>query len=233
MCLNIDVQHNYSTGWRGYMEQNDKAEIIGRYTERFESLGGVVEALGSGSNEHQSLRYKVLAEIGDLGGQRVLDVGCGFGGFIDYCRHYGQPMKYTGIDIVPAFIAEAKRRHPQGEFVEMDILQSRDDLEFDYVVSSQAFNNRYRNADNLDVMKNVIARCFAIAKKGVAIDMMSIYVDFREDHLYYFDPAEVFAYCKTLTKRVTLRHDYPLFEFTVYLFPDFTGWRTEDDESIE
>jgi len=26
---------------------------------------------------------------------------------------------------------------------------------------------------------------------------------------------------------VQLRHDYPLFEFCVYLLPDFTGWRTK------
>jgi ubiquinone/menaquinone biosynthesis C-methylase UbiE len=214
------------------MELNDKEEIIGRYTDRFERLGGVVEALGSGSEEHQTIRYKVLSEIGDLGGQRVLDVGCGFGGFIDYCRHYGQPMNYTGIDIVPAFISEAKSRHPDEKFVEMDIMELPDSTEFDYVVSSQAFNNKYGTSDNWEVMKKVLAKCFKVAKKGVAIDMMSSYVDFREDHLYYFDPAIVFAYCKTLTKRVMLRHDYPLFEFCVYLFPDFPGWRHDPGKHV-
>ena len=209
------------------MEQKDKLEIIKRYTERFNKLGGVVEALGSGSKEHQAIRYKVLSEIANLDGQSVLDVGCGFGGFIDYCRHYGQPVTYTGIDFVPAFLEEAKKRHPEEEFFEMDILDSPDDMEFDYVVSSQAFNNKLSESDNLDVVKKVLAKCFSIAKKGIAFDMMSSFVDFREDHLYYFDPAEIFSFCKTLTKRVTLRHDYPLFEFCVYLFPDFTGWRKE------
>jgi ubiquinone/menaquinone biosynthesis C-methylase UbiE len=210
------------------MELNEKKEIIKRYTDRFDRLGGVVEALGSGSDEHQAIRYKVLSEIADLGGQRVLDVGCGFGGFVDYCRHYGQPVTYTGIDIVPAFLEEASKRHPEEEFLEMDILDAPDDLEYDYVVSSQAFNNRFGESDNLNVIKKVISKCFRIAKKGVAFDMMSSHVDFREDHLYYFDPAEVFSFCKTLTKRVSLRHDYPLFEFCVYLYPDFTGWRKEN-----
>ncbi len=212
------------------MELNEKQEIIKRYSDRFDRLGSVVEALGSGSDEHQAIRYKVLSEIADLGGQRVLDVGCGFGGFVDYCRHYGQPVTYTGIDIVPAFLKEAKKRHPGEEFLELDILDAPDDLEYDYVVSSQAFNNRFGESDNLKVIKKVIAKCFRIAKKGVAFDMMSSHVDFTEDHLYYFDPAEVFSFCKTLTKRVSLRHDYPLFEFCVYLYPDFTGWRTENSE---
>ncbi len=50
------------------MKQRDKAEIIARYTERFHRFGGTVEALGSGTDEHQAIRYRVLSEIGDLGG---------------------------------------------------------------------------------------------------------------------------------------------------------------------
>ncbi len=208
------------------MDKRDKAEILRRYTERFKEMGASVEALGSGSNEHQTIRYRVLSEVGDLGGQTVLDVGCGFGGFYDYCRHFGQPMTYTGIDIVPALLHEATRLHPGATFMELDILDAPDDLEFDYVVSSQGFNNRFTYSDNWEVVKQALAKCFKIARCGVAFDMMSSYVDFREDHLYYFDPCEVFAFCKTLTKRVMLRHDYPLFEFCVYLFPDFKGWRS-------
>jgi len=209
------------------MDPRDKAAIIERYTERYRRLGAVAAALGSGSDEHQAIRYRVLSEIGDLGGRRVLDVGCGFGGFYDYCRHMGQPLTYTGIDIVPALLEGAARRHPGADFIELDILDAPDDMEMDYVVSSQGFNNRLQYSDNWDVVREVLARCFRIAKEGVAFDMMSAHVDFREDHLYYFDPAKVFEFCKTLTKRVTLRHDYPLFEFCVYLYPDFTGWRSE------
>ncbi len=209
------------------MDSRDKIDIIKRYSDRFERYGGLVETLGSGSDEHQAIRYRVISEVADLGGQRVLDVGCGFGGFFDYARHYGQPMTYTGIDIVPALLKEGKRRHPSEEFLEMDILNSPDDLEYDYVISSQAFNNRFTYSDNWEVVKEVLAKCYKIAGKGVAFDMMSSYVDFREDHLYYFDPSLVFEFCKTLTKRVTIRHDYPLFEFCIYLYPDFTGWRSE------
>ena len=76
-------------------------------------------------------------------------------------------------------------------------------------------------------MQAVIEKCFRIARKGVAIDMMSSYVDFQEDHLYYFDPVKVFEFAKKLTRRITIRHDYPLFEFCVYIYPDFESWREE------
>ena len=212
------------------MDQREKAEIIRRYTERYERLGRTTEALGSGTDEHQTIRYRVLSEVADLGGQNVLDVGCGFGGFLDYCRHYDQPLTYTGIDIVPALLDEARNKHPRAKFHEMDILEAPDDVKFDYVVSSQAFNNRFKYSDNWAVMQEVIAKCYRLARKGVAIDMMSTYVDFREKHLYYFDPGKVLEFAKKLTKRVTIRHDYPLFEFCVYLYSDFKGWREEGKE---
>ena len=209
------------------MDPRDKTIIIERYTERHHRMGGTVGALGSGTTEHQTIRYKVLSGIGDMGGRRVLDVGCGFGGFYDYNRHMNEPMIYTGIDIVPSLLQEAASRHPEAHFMEMDILDLPDDMETDYVVSSQAFNNKLMFSDNWDLLKEVLAKCFRIARQGVAIDMISSHVDFREDRLYYYDPCEVFGFCKTLTKRVQLRHDYPLFEFCVYLYPDFKSWRNE------
>jgi SAM-dependent methyltransferase len=207
------------------MDPRDKQAIIERYTSRHKHLGPTVEALGSGTNEHQVIRYKVLSGIGNMGGSRVLDVGCGYGGFYDYNRHMDEPMIYTGIDLVPALLEEAARRHPEGEFKVMDIVDVPDTWEMDYVVSSQAFNNKLTFSDNWEVMKEVLAKCYKIARKGVAIDMISSYVDFREEHLYYFEPCKVFEFCKTLTKRVQLRHDYQLFEFCVYMYPDFAGWR--------
>jgi SAM-dependent methyltransferase len=207
------------------MDPRDKQAIIDRYTSRHKRLGPTVEALGSGTNEHQVIRYKVLSGVGNMGGSRVLDVGCGYGGFYDYNRHMDEPMIYTGIDLVPALLEEAARRHPEGEFKVMDIVDVPDTWEMDYVVSSQAFNNKLTFSDNWEVMKEVLAKCYKIASKGVAIDMISSYVDFREEHLYYFEPCKVFEFCKTLTKRVQLRHDYQLFEFCVYMYPDFAGWR--------
>jgi SAM-dependent methyltransferase len=207
------------------MDPRDKQAIIDRYTLRHKRLGPTVEALGSGTNEHQVVRYKVLSSIGNMGGARVLDVGCGYGGFYDYNRHMDEPMTYTGIDIVPSLVEEAARRHPECDFKVMDILEAPDDWEMDYVVSSQAFNNKLTFSDNWEVMKDVLVKCFKIARMGVAIDMISSYVDFREEHLYYFEPCKVFEFCKTLTKRVQLRHDYQLFEFCIYMYPDFSGWR--------
>jgi hypothetical protein len=70
---------------------------------------------------------------------------------------------------------------------------------------------------------------YSMANQGVAVDMLTRWVDFRgnDQEAFYYDPADVLSIGKTITKRVALRHDYPLFEFCVYLYPDFVGWSVE------
>jgi len=89
---------------------------------------------------------------------------------------------------------------------------------------SKVFNNKLLNDNNEEVIHDVIKKSYEICNRGVAIDMLSKYVDFMSDELYYYSPEEIFKFCKTLTKRVTLRHDYPLYEFMIYLYKDFKGW---------
>ena len=74
-------------------------------------------------------------------------------------------------------------------------------------------------------MEDIIKKSYELCNKAVAIDMLTSYVDFKEEHLHYYEPEEIFSFCKTITKRVTLRHDYPLFEFMICLYKDFSGWK--------
>jgi 2-polyprenyl-3-methyl-5-hydroxy-6-metoxy-1,4-benzoquinol methylase len=199
------------------MNDYDKQVIITRYTERFKNYGIDIKTLASGNKDRQIIRFKVLAEVGNLEGCSILDVGCGFGDFYDYLKGQKLKVEYTGIDICPPFIDVCKERFPEAHFEIKDIQKDSFKQKFDYVVSSQTFNNKLKIESNEEVIRDVIRRCYEICNIAVAIDMLTSYVDFKEGHLYYYSPEEIFKFCKTLTKRVTLRHDYPLFEFTVYI----------------
>ena len=51
---------------------------------------------------------------------------------------------------------------------------------------------------------------------GFSFNLLTSYVDWEEDHLYYGDPGVFFEYCKRKHSRfVTLLHDYPLYEWTI------------------
>ncbi|SKN83347.1 Probable methyltransferase [Mycobacteroides abscessus subsp. massiliense] len=66
--------------------------------------------------------YHSTATQADLGGQRVLEVGCGHGGGASYLMRALQPASYTGLDLNPDGISFCRRRHdlPGLEFVQGD-----------------------------------------------------------------------------------------------------------------
>lgn len=207
------------------MNEEDKKMIVERYQARLKTYGKSIKTLASGDRRKQKIRFDVLFELGDMNHSSILDVGCGFGDFCAYLKKRGvKGFEYTGYDIVPEFIELASRMYPDANFKVRDIQKDPPKRKFDYIISSQTFNNKLVNEDNEDVIKEIISICYNLCRVGTAIDMLTDYVDFKEDHLYYYNPEKIFRFCKSLTKRVTLRHDYPLYEFTVYLYKNFEGW---------
>jgi SAM-dependent methyltransferase len=206
------------------MNVADKNVIVNRYRERLEAHGAGPQALATGNAERRAIRFGVLADLGDLKGCTILDIGCGLADFYAYLREQGVNVHYTGYDITPEFVAESARRYPEATFEVRDVQTDGIPREFDYVVSSQTFNNRLAHDDNRLVMQEVLRLAYRAALRGVAFDMITDHVDFREDRLFYYSPEEMFRFAKSLTKRVQLRHDYPLYEFALYLYPDFSGW---------
>jgi SAM-dependent methyltransferase len=52
--------------------------------------------------------------------ERVLDVGCGAGGFAQIWRAYNPAIDYTGVDASAALIDAARRLHPDATFAQAD-----------------------------------------------------------------------------------------------------------------
>ena len=206
------------------MNDKDKKIINERYDLRVKNFGENITGLGSGTEERRNSRFEVLGSIGDLHNKSILDLGCGFADFYNWLKSKNISVNYTGIDINPKLLEVASKLHPDGTFINKDIQKDGVGNLYDYIVCSQTFNNKLSNEDNFKLIKNVIELCFHSCKEGMAIDMLSSYVDFKENHLYYYVPEKVFSFCKKLTKRINLRHDYPCYEFCIYLYKDFEGW---------
>lgn len=207
------------------MNETDKKKIIDRYNQRINQIGATFEALASGTEERRNTRFNVLKQVGIETGDSVLDLGCGFGDFYDYLLKRGINTNYTGIDINPLLIEHASKKYPNSNFKVLDI-QKEDPGSFDYVVSTSCFNLKLTGFSNYEFIEDIFNKCYKFAKKGVAIDFMTSYVDFKgnANEAFYYEPEKLFKIAKSITKRVSLRHDYPLFEFCIYLYPDFQGW---------
>jgi ubiquinone/menaquinone biosynthesis C-methylase UbiE len=208
------------------MDKIDKEEIIQRYNSRLKEYGDDIRTLASGTEERRRIRYKVLSEIGLLPRCSLLDIGCGFGDFYNYLSEQCIQMQYVGYDINPSLIEIAQTKYPIAQFEVKDI-QTDPFPKFDYIVSTSSFNLRLNVQDNYQFIEEIMRLCYDHAKRGVAVDFLSSYVDFESPEAFHYKPETVFSIAKKITKRVCLRHDYPLYEFCIYLYPDFQGWRIE------
>lgn len=201
------------------------------YEERLEKFGVDVRTVGWRSKHQQHARFKALCEIGDLNDKTLLDVGCGFGDLYDYLKNKGIKLKkYVGLDLSKKLIRQAKKLHAKevvAEFRVMDVADE-DAGVFDYVVASGIFNQKIE--DNWGHAKLMMTKMFEASRLGLAVNMVTDYVDYKDENLFYFNPEKVFSMCKKLTKRVCLRHEYMPFEFTIYLYKD---QRKNDDNVFQ
>ena len=111
-----------------------------------------------------------------------------------------------------------EQRYPEAQFELRDVSTDGIAHEADFVTMCQVFNNRYEHVLNVDIVKKAIAMAFDAARVAVSIDMLSSHVNYQEPNLNYFSPEEMFAFAKTLTRFVTLRHDYLPFHFTLFVY---------------
>lgn len=207
------------------MDINDKTLIQERYKERLKQYGPGIKALASGTEERRAVRFDILTEIGIKDGDSVLDVGCGLADFYAHLSNKGINVRYTGVDIVPELVEAARVAHPNLDLQVRDLQEEPfPESSFDYIVCSQVFNLHLGDEKSDTLVRDMLRIMYRTARCGVAVDLLTSYVDFKQDQLHYYRPEEIFSYAKQLTRRVTLRHDYPLFEFCVYLYPSFDGW---------
>ena len=178
-----------------------------------------------GSAASQFLRFKVLCDIApNILTSRILDVGCGLGHLVDYLITQNFQGTYKGLDLVGEMVLNAQKRHPSYHFEVNDIdsiplLKSPlppfckgGEVMYDYVLASGIF----AFSDWAHTTK-MIEALFQRAKKGVAFNCLSTLEAERDPYLSYYDPMQVFDFCKTITPEVTMRADYLPNDFTVYL----------------
>jgi SAM-dependent methyltransferase len=178
--------------------------------------GASARGVGWPDTEGQTLRFERLARVldGAPGPVVVADLGCGYGALFGFLG--ARIAGYRGYDVSPAMVAEARRRvrDPRAAFSVGDAV----DEEVDYGFASGTFNVRL-GADVAewdgyvrDALRGLWARC----GRGMAFNLMTTRVDWRSDDLFYADPAEYLTFCQDeLSTRVTLQHDYGLYEWTM------------------
>lgn len=193
------------------------------YSQRVTDYGSTPSAVGWSDLETQRLRFIQLQKIIEVNEHAfsLSDLGCGYGAFVQTLpENLQQRMSaYKGYDISEKMIEVAKenfKSDPKYTF----FLSSNIQEKTDYVIASGIFNHHF-GADAKDWWAHIIktiSHMHEQAKKGIAFNIMSAYVDYQEDYIYYCDPMDMLRVClDSFGRNVRLYHDYNLFEFTILI----------------
>lgn len=162
-------------------------------------------------------RYEELTKIGDLNGASILDIGCGIGGFYDYCINDKGfcNIKYKGIDIVDGMIELAKAKYPSAEFEVCNILDTKQNEMYDYVILCGVFNV----SSDIQYMNEILSEAFHYCKKGLAFNFISSYANFYEEEISYHSPQDVFLFCvENLSRKIKMNHHYEKCDVSVFVY---------------
>ena len=193
----------------------DLDAVKNNYRELLE-LHGSGPAVGQWSEEGQRFRFQKLTEIADLGGSRILEIGCGIGDFYPFIVERFGSVAYTGVDIVPELIEQASKNHATASFKCADILKEELSDRFDYVFISGVFNNAFSGVNNF--LFDMISAAYGYCNKGLAFNFTSSYVNHTDPEMAYHDPVDVFRHClEKLSRKVTVHHHYERCDVAVYV----------------
>lgn len=196
-------------------------KLVQHYRQLFIEYGDTPQGVQWTDLETHEKRFAVISEIADLTGCNVLDFGCGTGHFATYFKKNNINIThYTGVDIVAEMLDCAKQKHPEYTFCN---LQAALKKSYDFTFICGVFNNLME--DNQVFYRETIKELFQVTKRGLAFNMMSTYVDYYDEDLFYEEPEKVFKFLKEeVSPFVTLRSDYQIkadvipFEFTCYVY---------------
>ncbi len=208
------------------MEQILK-EIREFYLKRFQEHGATGQGMAWKNDAASKMRHEVLLESvlpQHRNGAKVHEVGCGVGHLQDLITEKALPFEYSGSDSSSEVLAKAKERHPRCRFFSFNLLADPiPDFRADYVVNSGAFNflppsAGYERWEAL--VFSSIEKIWRMADKGIAFNLFTDRVDFRDPDLFYINPSKVLARVEKMTRRFVLRKEYDPFDYAVFAYKE-------------
>jgi SAM-dependent methyltransferase len=175
--------------------------------------------------EYADLRYEVMLGVikDSAASPSVLDVGCGASHLYDYMRKTGrEQFHYTGVDASPRFLELSRRKFPQVDYYEGNFLDNSVTIPVhDYVVINGLFTYKgIADGESMwQYMKEGLVRAFALCNTGLAFNVMSKHVEWERDDLFHVPIGTLTDFlAESLTTTFAVRHDYQLYEYTVYAY---------------
>lgn len=199
-----------------------RGRVVEHYEAQLRKHGPTASGMDWKDAASQELRFRMLTDGLDLSGAKVHDVGAGAGHLYDFLKARAPDVDYSGSDLSPDMVEAARTRHPGIRFLRKDVLDLDDATSerFDYLFCSGLFHVKLDCPDPEwgAFVEAAVRRMYELCDVAIAFNMMSNRVDYRASALYYSDPESMRAICTQWSDDVVVRHDYPLYEYTVQVF---------------
>lgn len=134
---------------------------------------------------------------------KVLDIGCGNGRLYDFLKKQtAYNIQYTGIDFSEDLLNQAKKLHPEGKFIYMDMNSLKDlqEKNFDIIFFIASFHHLSSQKERLHVLSEVKQKL----KKDGKICMTNWNL-FQKKYFKYFIKNIIMFFSALFTKN---KHSY-------------------------
>ena len=207
--------------------EHDKPELAGveaLYSDNVKTHRLNPKSVGWKDEAAQQLRFQQLVRvIRPESADRsitVNDYGCGYGAMFRYLDNMASVKlaRYYGYDISKEMLTAAQEfvNDTKAEFFH----SSHVIKEADYSFASGTFHVKLDASHEnwTEFVKETVIGLAEKSKWGCAFNLLSEYVDWKQENLYYADPMVFFDFCKRdISRYVSLLHDYPLYEWTIII----------------
>lgn len=208
---------------------NDPAylRLVRHYEACFAEHGATAAGVDWPDEAGAKLRYDVMLDLLRWDPLKpeaptLLDFGCGAAGLYSHvrCDELGRSLDYSGHDLSELYVAHCRVAYPEVRFTTGDILAGHQLDVVDYVVVNGVFTERLdlEHEEMFIFMRSILERLTAVARRGVAFNVMSSLVDWERDDLFHVPPSQIAELATVFGRRFLIRHDYPLYEYTTYLY---------------
>lgn len=196
------------------------------YSGLFKKYGYSPLAVAGKAEEYKNLRYEKVSGIFFNDNNFSLhDVGSGLGHYYPFLKKRLKEKKfdYSGSEINKEFYNFCKKKYPEVEFFLRDLSKKVHDNKYDYLIITGVFYHTC-GVDHKKWQKfcfKLIDNCFKMAKKGIACNFITEFVDYKKDDLYYCNIDKITNYIvSNLSRFFNIYHAYPLYEFTLNIFKE-------------
>lgn len=210
----------------------DYYKIVEHYENCYDNYGDNSRGVDWPNEKDANTRYRIMLELLEYDNRHqkqqkemlsLLDFGCGLGHFLEFIinNETVYDVKYMGMDLSHMYIEHCKKKYPEYEWIETDILKDCHQGKYDYIVANGVLTEKreFSFEEFYSYFCRLISKLYEICECGVAFNVMSSHVDWARNDLFHL-PMDVMAsyITKNITRDFVIRNDYGLYEYTVYLY---------------